>query len=79
MQILQWIIIFILSTAVVLFAVNRISWSVFFAILVLFSIFTIFLYSWDGDNIEGSISSSLYPPPPHLGLDGVSLIAKASH
>jgi len=44
----------------------------FIAFIILSSIFYIILSQITGINKVGSLPQVSYPPPPHLGLDGIS-------
>lgn len=42
-------------------------------IVVIAGLIFILMTSTVGDNIEGSLPTTTYPNPPHLGLDGISV------
>ncbi len=67
------IIAFVLA-AVLVFAANKsLSFVGFLVTLLLGSLLFLLISSATGSNIEGSLPSTTYPIPPHLGIDGVSL------
>ena len=44
-----------------------------FASIILFVIFFIILTSLTNENLSNELPSTLYPSPPRMGLDGISL------
>ena len=44
-----------------------------FGIIILFMIFFIIISSITTENLSNELPSYLYPSPPHLGLDGISI------
>ena len=44
-----------------------------FAAILLFIIFFILLTSLSNENLSNELPSTLYPSPPRMGLDGISL------
>lgn len=73
------IIAFVLA-AVLVFMANR-SFTVtgFLVTLLLAALIYLLISSANGSNIEGSLPSTTYPVPPHLGLGGVSLENRYPH
>ena len=53
---------------------------IFSVVLLLLTSFFIYvaMLNMTGSNKLAALSPSVYPPPPHLGLDGVSLENRAS-
>ena len=44
-----------------------------FGIIILFMIFFIIINSITTENLSNELPSYLYPSPPHMGLDGISV------
>lgn len=65
------LILFVIAGSIVFFAVNKMSWAIMFSVVLLTFILSIFMNALRGDNIQGAVSSVVYPPPPHLGLNGI--------
>lgn len=53
--------------------VTRFNFITVLVILLLTFIILMLGHASNGNNFEGSLPSTSYPNPPHLGLDGVSL------
>lgn len=59
---------------ILVFLANReFSWTGIFVVMVVAGLLFLLMTSTRGDNLAGSLPSTTYPNPPHLGLDGVSL------
>lgn len=65
---------FVLSILIVLSVVTKFNISVIFIVLILMTLIMIIMNSSRSTNYEDSLPSTTYPIPPHLGLDGVSLV-----
>ncbi len=65
---------FIISALIVLTTVTRMNMATVIVIVLLTILILLIMNSSVGVNYEGSLPSTTYPIPPHLGLDGVSLV-----
>ena len=73
-NILDYVVSFALSFAIVFIATGKLSkLAVFVSILLGFLIYLL-ISSATGQNLAGSLPPATYPGPPHLGLDGVDLV-----
>lgn len=52
---------------------TQLRWTTFLVILLFTVMIYILISSSTGTDLAGSIPETNYPPPPHLGLNGVSL------
>jgi len=69
----------LLISAGIVFGVVR-DFGIFSVILLLLTSFFIYvaMLNMTGSNRLAALSPAVYPPPPHLGLDGVSLENQSS-
>jgi len=65
---------FIIALLIVLTTVTKFNMATMIVIILLTLIILLIINSSVGVNYEASLPSSSYPRPPHLGLDGVSLV-----
>ena len=65
---------FIVALLIVLTTVTKFNMATMIVIILLTLIILLIVNSSVGVNYEGSLPSTTYPIPPHLGLDGVSLV-----
>lgn len=68
------LMVFIISILIVLSVMTRFNIGVVFIVLILMVLIITILNSSRSTNYEDSLPSTTYPIPPHLGLDGVSLV-----
>lgn len=73
-NILNYIVSFALSIALVYTATGEISKLSFFVSLLLGFLIYLLLSSSTGQNLAGSLPFATYPSPPHLGLGAVDLV-----
>ena len=64
----------LVSVLVVFSVVSHFNVTTVFTIIVLMILILIVMNSSRSTNFEDSLPSATYPIPPHLGLDGVSLV-----
>ena len=64
---------FIISSIIIYTTLKQFSMVSILALIILTFIFYLIFSQMKGDNNIGALPSSSYPPPPHLGLDGISL------
>ncbi len=62
-----------LAVFLVFLASPKISFTAVIMVILLSGLIFLLVTSTYGDNMAGSLPSTTYPVPPHLGLDGVSL------
>lgn len=74
-----WIYAFLIALVITLSVITRFRPAVLITILIFTVLVFLLLNSTTGVNYEGSLPEATYPPPPHLGLDGVSLQTRASY
>lgn len=65
---------FVIAVLIVLTTVTRMNITTVIVIALLTILILLIMNSSVGVNYEGSLPSTTYPIPPHLGLDGVSLV-----
>jgi len=75
---LRNIITAILLATVLTYPILGINKNGIFASIILFIIFFILLNSLTNENLSNELPSYLYPAPPRMGLDGISLNAYVS-
>jgi hypothetical protein len=69
-----FILAVLISILIVFSVVNKFNASTFIIIITLTVLILIIMNSSIGMNLAGSLPSTTYPIPPHLGLDGISLV-----
>lgn len=67
------IIALIISVAIVIPLIGFRSEIAIFVVFILAIIIFILLVNSNGNNMANAVSSTVYPVPPHLGLNGISL------
>lgn len=67
----------ILASLIILSVLRRLSPVAIISIILLSIIFYIMFSNMGGDNIAGSLPYATYPIPPHIGLDGISLMNRS--
>lgn len=65
---------FLIAIILVFSVVNKFNIATVIVVIVLAVLILIIMHSSRGINYEDSLPSTTYPIPPHLGLDGVSLV-----
>lgn len=66
-----------LAALIVLSVLRQLSPVSVISTLLLAVIFYIMLDNMGGDNAAGSLPFATYPIPPHLGIDGISLVNRS--
>ena len=72
------IILSVLLATLLTYPVLGINKNGIFASIILFILFFILFNSLTNENLSNELPSYLYPSPPHMGLDGISLNAYVS-
>lgn len=72
------IILSVLLATLLTYPVLGINKNGIFASIILFILFFILFNSLSNENLSNEIPSYLYPSPPNMGLDGISLNAYVS-
>lgn len=67
---------FVISILIIFSTVSHFNIVTAIVVAVLMTLILIIMNSSRSTNYEGSLPSTTYPIPPHLGLDGVSLVNK---
>ena len=70
---LRPLIISILLACLLTYPIMGFSRNALFCNILLFITFFIILTSLSNENMSNELPSTLYPSPPHMGLDGISL------
>ncbi len=65
---------FLIALIIVFSVVNKFNIVTVIVIITLTTLLLIIMRSSRGQNLEGSLPNTIYPIPPHLGLDGISLV-----
>ncbi len=73
-----WIYSFLIAILVIFSIATRLRFTTFIVIIMFTILIFLLMNSSTGINYEGSLPNATYPPPPHLGLDGVDLATKYS-
>ena len=71
------IVPFVLAFAIVYFIANKVTLPGVLIMGLLAIMIYLFLNNMTGSNLAGSLPSATYPIPPHLGLDGISLVNRS--
>jgi len=68
---------FLIATIIVLSVHTKFNIVTVLVIITLTVLISLIIHSSRGSNREGSLPSATYPIPPHLGLDGISLVNRS--
>ena len=70
---LSSIIISLILSILIIFPILGFTPNGIFGMIILFIIFFIIISSITTENLSNELPSYLYPAPPHMGLDGISV------